>query len=322
MLTIVSSPDVKDIIQQIYEQAEVNEVSPFLLEFTNDKISGHLIHGHTDGFEFRFWKVKSEVGIRFMRRAEKIPFWNLNIIVGTGQLTTENISYSLDGRHIFNSEFHNQVVSSESVFEGPLELYLGVYRISNSYLKQFACGNENISELIIENSPLAYYDIVSSASQSALKSILDKNEDSSFYEAFIEARIKLLLIIKLEKFWQKMASSQKVTFEHEYMKRMIGAVELFNDYNNPPTIGDIAKFVGLNNKKANSLFKQVYGTTPYQFFNDKRLEEAFDLITNSRLQISEIGIRLGFGNMSHFSKLFESKFNILPKKLQLQKRLK
>lgn len=67
--------------------------------------------------------------------------------------------------------------------------------------------------------------------------------------------------------------------------------------------------------KAHELFKQVYGKTPFQFFNEKRMNEAYDLLHSGRYNITQIGTILGFANMSHFSKAFKKRFGLLPKKM-------
>jgi AraC-like DNA-binding protein len=45
-----------------------------------------------------------------------------------------------------------------------------------------------------------------------------------------------------------------------------------------------------------------------------RMQEAARLLKEKRLTVSEVGYRLGFTNLSHFSRVFEEHIGMKPKK--------
>ncbi len=62
------------------------------------------------------------------------------------------------------------------------------------------------------------------------------------------------------------------------------------------------------------LFRQVFGTSPYQYYQQARLEEAaHQLPTHS---VAEVDYGLGFTNLSHFARLFAQQYGLTPKKYQ------
>ena len=87
----------------------------------------------------------------------------------------------------------------------------------------------------------------------------------------------------------------------------------------PPSLTRLAGEVGLSEPKLKQLFRQVFGTSPYAFYQFARMEEAKRLLQH--LSVSEVGYRLGFTNLSHFARLFSKHHQLTPKKYQATLRL-
>jgi AraC-like DNA-binding protein len=66
--------------------------------------------------------------------------------------------------------------------------------------------------------------------------------------------------------------------------------------------------------KLKRLFKQIFGDSIYSYYQIYRMKEAAYLIKQEGLSISDVGYRLGFSNLSHFSRLFETHIGSKPKK--------
>lgn len=89
---------------------------------------------------------------------------------------------------------------------------------------------------------------------------------------------------------------------------------LLNTLHRPPSLPKLAQAAGLSETKMRHLFRQVFGSSPYDYFQTARMAEA-----RRRLQkgsVSEVGDQLGFTNLSHFARLFEQHHGITPKKYQ------
>ncbi len=86
---------------------------------------------------------------------------------------------------------------------------------------------------------------------------------------------------------------------------------LINDLSSPPTIGELAKTVGLNQCKLKRGFKIVFGKSIYAYFQEERMHRAMDLLKNNN--VTETAMILGYSNFSHFSTAFRKQFGLLPK---------
>ena len=88
----------------------------------------------------------------------------------------------------------------------------------------------------------------------------------------------------------------------------------------PPKLKELAKFSGMSQSKLQRLFKQVFGNSIYNYHQSFRMQKAAFLIKEERISISEVGYRLGFSNLSHFSRVFESHIGLKPKKYAITNR--
>lgn len=71
---------------------------------------------------------------------------------------------------------------------------------------------------------------------------------------------------------------------------------------------------GMGETKMKQMFRQVFGDTIYNYYQKLRMEEAAFMLKQAGYSVSEAGYRLGFSNLSHFSRLFEKHFGVTPKK--------
>lgn len=59
--------------------------------------------------------------------------------------------------------------------------------------------------------------------------------------------------------------------------------------------------------------KQVFGNNIFSYYQRFRMHEAAHLFKEGPYSVSEVGYKLGFTNLSHFSKLFKEHFGMNPK---------
>lgn len=89
---------------------------------------------------------------------------------------------------------------------------------------------------------------------------------------------------------------------------------LLADLGLPPQLPALARQIGLSATRMKQLFRQAFGTSPYDYYQVARMHEAAQLL-HSR-SVSETGHALGFTNLSHFARLFEKHHRVKPKKYQ------
>jgi AraC-like DNA-binding protein len=83
-----------------------------------------------------------------------------------------------------------------------------------------------------------------------------------------------------------------------------------------PSIKDLSRIALMSGTKLKKRFKQVYGMKLYEFYNHNRLHKARQWIESGETNIKEAAYRIGFANLSNFSKAFKKEFGILPSELK------
>ena len=84
--------------------------------------------------------------------------------------------------------------------------------------------------------------------------------------------------------------------------------------NEPPNIAALAKNAAMSEPKLRKIFKQILGKGVFENYQYVRMQEAARLLRQRQLTVSAVGYRLGFTNLSHFTRVFEQHTGIKPKK--------
>lgn len=91
---------------------------------------------------------------------------------------------------------------------------------------------------------------------------------------------------------------------------------LLDNVCNPPHIYDLAKEAGMSSTKLQKCFKQIFGKNIIQYALEKKMELSRQLLESRQYSVSEVGYKLGYSNLSHFSKAFYKHFQVTPKVFQ------
>jgi AraC-like DNA-binding protein len=83
-----------------------------------------------------------------------------------------------------------------------------------------------------------------------------------------------------------------------------------------PSIKDLSRVALMSSTKLKKRFKEVYGMKLYEFYNHNRLHKAKQWIQSGETNIKEAAYRIGFANLSNFSKAFKKEFGLLPSELK------
>lgn len=91
---------------------------------------------------------------------------------------------------------------------------------------------------------------------------------------------------------------------------------MVNELHRSWTVEELAREVGLAQKRLTSGFKTMYGFAVYAFLQEQRLLEARRLIAAGEANITQAAISVGYNNASHFSQLFLRRFGMQPSKVR------
>jgi AraC-like DNA-binding protein len=82
-----------------------------------------------------------------------------------------------------------------------------------------------------------------------------------------------------------------------------------------PSIDILSKTAMMSSTKLKTKFKQIYGMKLYEFYNRNRLEKAKEMLRTGKYSVKQVGLNIGFSNLSNFAKAFKKEFGILPKEI-------
>lgn len=91
---------------------------------------------------------------------------------------------------------------------------------------------------------------------------------------------------------------------------------IINKIDNPYSLIELSRAVGINDFKLKKGFKEIFGTTVFKYLFDERMERAKTLLLADNLIVSEISSIVGYKNPSHFTNAFKRKFGYSPSELK------
>ena len=116
--------------------------------------------------------------------------------------------------------------------------------------------------------------------------------------------------------WVKRINATKRTTKEELYRRLAVAKEFMQDnVSQNLTIEQIAGEVCLNKFHFLSTFKDVYNTTPHQYFTELKLQRALTLLRSQQYSVTEVCFMVGFESPGSFSNLFKKRFGTSPSKI-------
>ncbi len=77
------------------------------------------------------------------------------------------------------------------------------------------------------------------------------------------------------------------------------------NYTHKITLEDLAEHMHFSPAYISRIFHKETGTTLNSYINRYRIDKAKDLLENSHLPIKQIAVMVGFGNISHFNRVFK-----------------
>lgn len=112
--------------------------------------------------------------------------------------------------------------------------------------------------------------------------------------------------IKLRK-EQAIKKYTKLPVESHQEKEANRIIDYINAHYQETTLSleDACREVGMNRNKFSEGLKKSVGMTFSSYVNEVRLKEACRLLVETDLQVVEIALNVGFGNVSHFNKVFK-----------------
>lgn len=157
--------------------------------------------------------------------------------------------------------------------------------------------------------------------RSVLDALLNNTYTDNFENIFINAQTQMLLLYSLEcmvgekdveqfqcKFLANELDREKIVKAREVLLQHIGE---------PLTIKELSRKVAINECYLKKGFKELFGTTVFDFYQSQRMEHARYLLYEKGLSVTEVSVMLGYSSISHFSTAFKKHTGLKPCELLL-----
>lgn len=151
-----------------------------------------------------------------------------------------------------------------------------------------------------------------------LTEILQTDVDRSFETMIIQNRTMLLLERFFTRIFYKMSDMHfDVTLSNEDINRVkMVEKELVQDFSaEPPGINKLARLAVMSPSKLKNSFKEIYGIPIGQYFQKHRMNKAKAMLISRKYSVREVGVEVGYSNLSNFAKAFRKAFDQLPSDL-------
>jgi len=91
---------------------------------------------------------------------------------------------------------------------------------------------------------------------------------------------------------------------------------LLDNIDDPPSLSEISKEIGLNTFKLKKDFKAFFGVPVFKYLQNERLTLAHKMIRNQESTVQEAAWHVGYDSLSSFSNAFEKKFGYRPSQIK------
>jgi AraC-like DNA-binding protein len=154
-----------------------------------------------------------------------------------------------------------------------------------------------------------------------IEGLLNNNFTDSLENIYINAQTQMLLLYSMDcmigekqidiincKFLANEADREKIVNAREILIKHIGE---------PITIKELSRKVAMNECYLKKGFKEMFGSTIFDFYQSQRMEHAKYLLYEKGLSVTEVSLMLGYSSISHFSTAFKKHTGLKPCELLL-----
>ena len=100
-------------------------------------------------------------------------------------------------------------------------------------------------------------------------------------------------------------------------KKLQKAKEILStNLENPPSLSELSRQIGLNTFKLKKNFKELFGVPVFKYLQNERLTQAHEVIKNQKMTVQEAAWHVGYDSLSSFSNAFAKKFGYRPSEIK------
>jgi AraC-like DNA-binding protein len=175
-------------------------------------------------------------------------------------------------------------------------------------------GRSPVLQSLLQNTqPLLFEQMIYPSLQKIVDEILTESVGETFELFFLRIKAEELICRLLMELEQRDEKHLYALNSHDIQTIYKIKDQMLEQLETPPVIKDLAVSAGMSPTKLKRLFRQIFGDSIFSYYQAFRMKEAALLLDGGKLSVSDVGYRLGFSNLSHFSKVFKEHMGLNPK---------
>jgi AraC family transcriptional regulator len=149
-----------------------------------------------------------------------------------------------------------------------------------------------------------------------LDEILNHSYTGSMENIFINATVHELLLLSMHLAFEE---EKELAFTCKFLADERGKESIYQardillqHIGDPITIKELSRKVAMNECYLKKGFKEIFGTTIFDFYQQQRMEHAKYLLYEKALSVTDVSALLGYSSISHFSAAFKKHTGLKP----------
>lgn len=173
-----------------------------------------------------------------------------------------------------------------------------------------------------DSGEISNINVITPAMRSPLEQIFHCPFQGRTKQIYLESKCLELIALKLEqlKMIDQHAGSTCMLKPDDIDRIYYAKDILIANFENPPSLMELARRVSLNDYKLKGGFRQIFGTTVFGYLHRHRMETARRLLAERQMNVKQVAQSVGYMNQSQFSEAFRRQFGMNPKTYQLGKK--
>ncbi len=246
------------------------------------------------------------------------------LLIFFNQTQVKNFIHVKSKKNSFRNE---ETIQKNNIFLSPTNTELQVNYAAGSRIKRLGIylTPQWISVHLNDEVKKNIHQLTNQGVQLIDKMIIDEEINNTLQKIFTadfncqkqRFQVKTTIVTLLDYFFKTYLNGQttirtNTIIPQEDLTKLKAIEELLKeDLDRFPSINKLAVIAQMCGTKLKQRFKQVYGYALYEYYNKNRLEKAKDFLATG-ISPKEAGLRIGFSDVSNFTKAFKKEYGITP----------
>jgi AraC-like DNA-binding protein len=195
----------------------------------------------------------------------------------------------------------------------PKELFLRFTENASDALKHFSAGIAAGKSLMLTDT----WGAIDPPIQQTIQHIIHGRYCGQLQQLFLLSKSIELLVLCAESCTAAAAKKEPFIKSKSDREKLIAVRDLINErVQQPPSLSEIGRAVGLNEYKLKRGFKETFNTTVFGYLTEQRLHLAHRMLSDTSKTAAGIAAELGYSTPQHFNNAFKKKFGITPQSVR------